>query len=286
MIAIVPAVALLSHVHSPILPSGRKFSEATWYSVDIVKLSQYYLSDFDGFLSFVSSASNPSQILHRVAPLLACTKGPQVALKVLVAYVVADVSNLALKWPLQGDRPFWMDASVRQFGGNTCEVGFGMPSGHVQVTVAAYAIVADAFNSRTANCLVVVAVMLTALSRVHMGAHTPLQVSCGCIVGLATALAVRTSDRAIMQWGSHRMSNHARFTYAAAVVLLIIGGIAAENGILLSQNVGIYASIPNAVEACRGKHTYIHIYMCARVCIYIYICNMCMCLSIYMYMYM
>jgi hypothetical protein len=146
---------------NPKLLDGREFSESAWYSVDIVKFSQRVLADFDDFLSFVSSASNPAQILHRVVPILAFLIGPQAALKVLVAYVAADVSNLALKWPLQGDRPFWMDESVRQFGaqilkstlysdlpskytraltfqnvcqGNTCEVGFGMPSGHVQVT--------------------------------------------------------------------------------------------------------------------------------------------------------
>lgn len=252
VILVVPAVAITSHLYNPKLPDGREFSEAAWYSVAIVKLSQQTLSDFDAFLSFVSSASNPAQILHRVIPILACIKGPQTALKVLVAYIAADVSNLALKWPLQGDRPFWMDESVRQFGGNTCEVGFGMPSGHVQVTVAAYAVVAEVFQSKVANTLVILAVLLTALSRVHMGAHTPLQVTCGCIAGLATALAVRTSDRALTLWGSHRMSNSARLTYGGAAIVALVGFIWMENSFLVSQDIDIYASISKAMHACRG----------------------------------
>lgn len=254
MLAAVPLAAALSHAATPKEPSGREFSEASWYSVDVVRVSQQRLGSagLDDFLSFVSSASSPSQILNRVVPLLACLRGPQVALMVLVAYVAADVSNLALKWPLQGDRPFWMDESLRQFGGNTCEVGFGMPSGHVQVTFAAYLTVADAMGSKLLQGLVVIVGGLTALSRVHMAAHTPLQVTCGCIAGLSTAIAVRGSRSLIMQWGSHRMSNSARLLYAVGAVLAISVFIALENALLLALDVQIYASIANAMKACRG----------------------------------
>jgi membrane-associated phospholipid phosphatase len=246
------AVAITSHLLNPELPDGREFSEGAWYSTDVVHFCQRTLSGFDDFLAFVSSASNPAQILHRVVPLLASVKGPQVALKVLVAYVAADVSNLALKWPLQGDRPFWMDREIRQFGGNTCEVGFGMPSGHVQVTVASYAVLASSFKNTPMNGLVLVAVVLTAVSRVHMGAHTPLQVTCGGIAGIATALSVGIAEKAIIDWASHRMSNNARLAYAGAVTVTIIVFIAMENAFLLSQGINIYASVSYAMSACRG----------------------------------
>jgi hypothetical protein len=252
LFAVVPVAAAVSHLASPKQQDGRELSEAAWYSVDVVKLSQRHLSDFDGFLSFISSASNPAQILHRVVPLLACTLGPQAALKVLVAYVVADVSNLALKWPLQGDRPFWMDATVRQFGGNTCEVGFGMPSGHVQVTVAGYATLAGIVKIQVVNWLVLLAVLLTALSRVHMGAHTPLQVTCGCLAGLGTALGIRAAEHWILQWGSHLMPNRVRLIYAGVVIAGLVIFLAVENALLLSWDVAIYASISHAIKACRG----------------------------------
>lgn len=252
MLACVPIIAGLSHASTAKTPGGRKFSEERWYSVEVVRFSQEHLAGLGDFLSFVSSASSPSQILNRVVPILACIKGPQVALTVLVAYVAADVSNLALKWPLQGDRPFWMDESLKQFGGNTCEVGFGMPSGHVQVTVAAYLTVAAAMESRMLEGLVFIAVLLTALSRVHMAAHTPLQVACGCIAGLATATAVKASRTSIRHWGSHRMPNTRRLIYGAVAVLAISCCIAIENAVLLALDVEIYASIASAMKACRG----------------------------------
>ena len=252
MLAVVPIVAGLSHASTAKMPGGREFSEGKWYSVDIVMYSQEHLTGMDDFLSFVSSASSPSQILNRVVPILACLRGPQVALTVLVAYVAADVSNLALKWPLQGDRPFWMDERLKQFGGNTCEVGFGMPSGHVQVTVAAYLTVAEAMKSKLLHGLVLIAVLLTALSRVHMAAHTPLQVTCGCVAGLATATAVRASRTAIRQWGSFRMPNKRRVIYGVLAVVTISCFIAVENAVLLALDVEIYTSIANAMKACRG----------------------------------
>ena len=273
LLAIVPVCAAASHILTPPEPDGRELSEAAWYSVDIVKASQRNLAGLDGFLSAVSSASNPSQILHRVVPVLSCTAGPQAALKVLVAYVAADVSNLALKWPLQGDRPFWMDAAVRQFGSNTCEVGFGMPSGHVQVTVAGYATVATLFRNRIFDSVVIATVglyspcsccasscadfsapqvLLTALSRVHMGAHTPLQVACGGIAGLATARGVHLSERVLLRWGSPTLPNATRLCFSAAAAVGIIIFIAAENAALLSQGLAIYASVSHAISACRG----------------------------------
>jgi hypothetical protein len=82
---------------------------------------QAALTPFDDILSFVSSASNPASVLHYLVPVLALFN-QGLALQIVVSYVVADISNLAMKWPLQGDRPYWMDPGVRQFGHNTCEV--------------------------------------------------------------------------------------------------------------------------------------------------------------------
>eukprot|EP00961_Rhodomonas_salina_P069625 934607-Rhodomonas_salina.1 len=125
---------------------AQSFSEGRW-AVEAVMSVQATMAPFDDFLSFVSSASNPASVLHFLVPVLALFD-QALALQIVVAYVAADVSNLAFKWPLQGDRPFWMDPGVRQFGHNTCEVGFGMPSGHVQVTVAVYALLAIAVRKR------------------------------------------------------------------------------------------------------------------------------------------
>ena len=52
--------------------------------------------------------------------------------------------------------------------------------------------------------------------------------------------------QAIGKWGSHRISNRTRIVYAAVGVGVIVVLIAAENALLLSQDVAIYASVTKA----------------------------------------
>lgn len=210
---------------------------------------QATMAPFDDFLSFVSSASNPASVLHFLVPVLALFD-QALALQIVVAYVAADVSNLAFKWPLQGDRPFWMDPGVRQFGHNTCEVGFGMPSGHVQVTVAVYALLAIAVRKRWFSALVAVLVGLTALSRVHMGAHTILQVSCGALAGSATAFLVHRASPAIRRWSDRDFGAGWRVGVALLAVMGAASFIALECQGLSWLGVDIYASVSKATAAC------------------------------------
>jgi len=224
------------------------FSEGRW-AVQAVLAVQAGLAPFDDFLSFVSSASNPASVLHFLVPILALFD-QTLALQVVVSYVIADISNLAMKWPLQGDRPYWMDPAVRQFGHNTCEVGFGMPSGHVQVTVAVYALLVVAIRKRWFGALVAGVVGLTALSRVHMGAHTPLQVSCGALAGAAIAFLVTRLSPVIKPWAAREFGSMARVGWAVVAVAAATCVIAVECEALTASGIDIYASVGKATAAC------------------------------------
>jgi len=146
------------------------------WAVNAVIATQSLFSPLDEFLIFVSEATNPASVLHYLVPALTLWN-PPLAIQALAAYVIGDTTNLMLKWPAKGDRPYWMDDRVRQFGGSTCEIGWGMPSGHMQVTVAVYTILSVSVAKSWFTSVVTGIVVLTAISRVHMGAHTPLQVA-------------------------------------------------------------------------------------------------------------
>ena len=62
---------------------------------------------WDDFLAFVSSATNPASVLHYLVPILS-VYNVQLATELVSAYALADVTNLLLKWPLKGDRPYWV----------------------------------------------------------------------------------------------------------------------------------------------------------------------------------
>jgi hypothetical protein len=72
-----------------------------------VKFIQRSFSPFDDFLAFVSTATNPASVLHYVIPVLSVYDVVS-ATELIAAYLLADVTNLLLKWPLQGDRPYWV----------------------------------------------------------------------------------------------------------------------------------------------------------------------------------
>ena len=108
---------------------------------------------------------------------------------------------------------------MRQFGTNTCEVGYGLPSGHVQVTAAVYLLLAAAARRAWVTTAVVLFVSITAVSRVHMGAHTALQVLAGALAGLGTARAVKASSSAIRGWAAASTAGFSRVATAGLVTL-------------------------------------------------------------------
>lgn len=96
-----------------------------------------------------------------------------------------------------------------------------MPSGHMQVTVAVYTILSVVIARRWFTSLVTGIVILTAISRVHMGAHTPFQVSCGLASGLLTAYAVMSMGDAIRYWSARQIGAVKRVAYAVIFLPLL-----------------------------------------------------------------
>jgi hypothetical protein len=135
-------------------PNKKNWKIDQFIHMESVIFIQNVFRPWDDLLAFISSASNPASVLHYVLPILS-VYDVQLATELVSAYALADVTNLLFKWPLKGDRPYWvrmpdskfgrqsflrwhhvlkqMDPNVRQFGANTCEVGYGLPSGHMQV---------------------------------------------------------------------------------------------------------------------------------------------------------
>ena len=118
-------------------------SAAAWTSSpesDATTLFALTEARISAFMVLGSWFGDPGFCLHFILPYLWGVSGrgaPVVPLAVLFAFLTADATNAWLKWPLEGGRPYWMDARVRQFP-MTCEVGFGDPSGHVMVTTTVW----------------------------------------------------------------------------------------------------------------------------------------------------
>ncbi len=113
------------------------------------------------------------------------------ALVVAAAGTAAWLAALAGKHLVGRPRPA---VELLGRGVRTAVEGFGYPSSHAAIAVAlvAAALVTLRPGGRAAGALVALA-SLTALARVHVGAHWPLDVVGGAAIGIATALAAAAS---------------------------------------------------------------------------------------------
>ena len=129
-----------------------------------------------------------------VAVVLVVLRRVRVALAVLAGGWLAWIAAVLLKDVVDRGRPTieLLDRSVR-----TVVEGPGYPSSHAAVAGALATAVVLGLRLRPAPAAAVVAgAVLTALARVHLGAHWPLDVVGGAAIGVtAGALAIAVVDR-------------------------------------------------------------------------------------------
>ncbi len=106
--------------------------------------------------------------------------GARLGILLISSVVLNDLLKVAFALP----RPFWT-AGVGQLA-PTPEVSFGFPSGHSQSTAALWTFLAlQTKRPRLWVPLAFVLLVLIALSRLYLGAHYPLDVVGGALIGYA-----------------------------------------------------------------------------------------------------
>ena len=117
----------------------------------------------------------------------ACALG-SAALGLLVNRVIADI------WDRQ--RPFEAHPGAHVWGGRSHDPSF--PSDHAS---AAFGIAFAVFLfDRAVGSVFLAAAVVIGAGRVLVGAHYPLDVVAGCLVGLASALLVALVARPLIEW--------------------------------------------------------------------------------------
>jgi membrane-associated phospholipid phosphatase len=104
-----------------------------------------------------------------------------------LAIMASTWINLSLKFLCKQPRPFWpgWDPSV----GMIKESLYGLPSGHAQISLTMWSIVASWFKKWQAWVAAVLIILLVGFSRIYLGVHFPTDLAAGWILG-ALVLAV------------------------------------------------------------------------------------------------
>lgn len=101
-------------------------------------------SENENFFNAISQISDPAYAFNIIIPILS-TFNTILTADILMVSVIAEWSNVILKWLIREDRPYWW---IREFHENkkgypylkqgplTCETGPGSPSGHVMGSAA------------------------------------------------------------------------------------------------------------------------------------------------------
>jgi membrane-associated phospholipid phosphatase len=103
-----------------------------------------------------------------------------VGLRVGVILLLSTSVNDALKLALHGPRPYWMSTDVI---GYASETSFGAPSGHAQIAVGVWGMMAASLKKWWGWLIAILIIFLIGISRLYLGVHFPHDVILGWVIG-------------------------------------------------------------------------------------------------------
>jgi membrane-associated phospholipid phosphatase len=106
-------------------------------------------------------------------------------IRLSVALVLGIVINDGLKTLFTHPRPFDLDPSVGLYHAE----GYGLPSGHAQMSVIIWGVLAAEIRKRWAWVTAVILMVLIGFSRIYLGVHFPTDVLAGWAVGALVLIA-------------------------------------------------------------------------------------------------
>ncbi|RWS29486.1 glucose-6-phosphatase-like protein [Leptotrombidium deliense] len=237
-------------------------------SVSAISVLQNRFHQQKDFMFAISSLFDPRYAFLFFAPLV-FSLDRFAGRKLMWVAVVAEWSNMLLKWVLHGERPYWwihetniynktQMPDVQQFF-LTCETGPGSPSGHAMATAAIWYVIIEALLRRKGTLtkrsminrifwsIYTIILCTVSLSRVYIAAHFPHQCALGMIIGIAVSMLVTNLDT----------DRFERKHYFAGTVCLVAS---AFSTFLILKALGMNPmwSVDRALRWC-AKREYVHL---------------------------
>lgn len=144
-------------------------------------------------------------------------------------FFLSGYLNITLKDLLQQPRPFNLNPGL----GLSRATGYGLPSGHAQLSTTVWGAIADRVHRPWFWTLTVVVLVLIGFSRVYLGVHFPTDVLAGWIIAIVLlALYVRFRPRMVKWLASLPLG--LKLLLAAGVPLLLLVPDPSKEGLTLS----------------------------------------------------
>lgn len=187
--------------------------------IELIILLQRLPEWFTPLMLFFSALGTETFFLVLLPVVYWCVN-PRLGVRVGLILLVTAGINAIGKLVTHAPRPYWMDAQIKAL---STESSFGMPSGHAQVSVAIWGVLAAQVRRPAAYVTAGILVVLIGFSRVYLGVHFVSDVVIGLLLGAILLWVVLRYEDAVVVWWQRR-SFAAQIANSLAASALIIGG--------------------------------------------------------------
>ncbi|MDO9303455.1 MAG: phosphatase PAP2 family protein [Anaerolineales bacterium] len=157
-----------------------------------------------------------------VLPLIYWSVDSALGLRVGFILLTSNLFNNIGKLIFAGPRPYWVSSHVRALW--STETSFGIPSGHAQLAVSVWGMVA-VYSRRTWIWVVSLTVIfLIGFSRIFLGVHFPHDVVFGWLLGAVILWAFTRFWEPVGAWvGQKTLSQQILIAFVVSLIFIVLG---------------------------------------------------------------
>jgi membrane-associated phospholipid phosphatase len=140
-------------------------------------------------------------------------------LRVGIILLLSTSVNDTLKMAFHGPRPYWISTDVI---GYASETSFGVPSGHAQIAVGVWGMLAASLRKGWAWVIAILIILMIGISRIYLGVHFPHDVILGWLIGVILLWLVLRYWKQTAEWVNKLSLGQQIFSaFIASLVLLL-----------------------------------------------------------------
>jgi undecaprenyl-diphosphatase len=179
----------------------------------------YWMQEFrnpllDAFFHAITILGNGGFYLL-VFPIVYWCFDRKLAARIGLVVLLSGLLNFDLKELIGQPRPFYWDPSVQLHPAS----GFGLPSGHAQVTLSIGGYLILLYRHQKVTLLITTLVFLIGLSRIYLGVHFPTDVLAGWAVGIVFLSMYWPLEKPLSRW----LARQTLFFQSLLVILVPVG---------------------------------------------------------------
>jgi membrane-associated phospholipid phosphatase len=209
------------------------------WGLDLIHAVQGFRSPvLDTFFTYVTALGN-EDFYFLLLPLLLWCIDVAVGARLAAVFLLSAYINVGLKDLFGLPRPFAFDPSVGLYDVE----GYGLPSGHAQLSVVVWGAIAHALKKASLWILAGLLAALIGFSRIYLGVHFPTDVLAGWLIGALLLAAYVVLQPRLETWLEERGLG-AQLTAAVVLSLAMLVLHTTEDatslaGVLLGAGLGL-----------------------------------------------